>query len=67
MSQRMCSLSQLGGEYRPDISMDAARKMMIKMIDDTKGLKDALNAVGWNGRTVTPKIREVFYRFLGAP
>ena len=63
----ICNLTELGLEYRPDICKDSARRMMRRMVAGTKGLKEALEDVGWNGRTITPRIRGIFYEFLGEP
>lgn len=59
------ALAELGQEYRPDIGRDAARRMMHGFIKDTPGLSGALRASGWNGKNVTPRIRKVFYEYLG--
>lgn len=61
------SLACLGLEYRPDIQKPAARKMMKGFIERTPGLRGALQCAGWNGRDVTPRIRQVFYDYLGEP
>lgn len=65
--RKIVSLGQLGQEYRPDIQRGSARKMMIGFIKNTRGLETALMAAGWNGRDVTPRIRQVFYDYLGEP
>lgn len=61
------SLGQLGLEYRPDIQLPAARMMMKGLIERTPGLPGALKTAGWDGRNVTPRIRQVFYDYLGEP
>lgn len=63
--KNMVSLARLGQEYNPALKQDGARKMMKRMIDNTPGLKESLSAVGFDGRKVTPKIRKVFYEYLG--
>lgn len=63
--RRIVSLASLGQEYRPDIRRDAARKMMQGYIKTVPGLNGALNNAGWNGKDVTPRIRQVFYDYIG--
>ena len=64
-NKMIVSLAELGQEYRPDIQKSAARKMMHGFIRGTPGLAGALRNAGWNGRDVTPRIREIFYEYLG--
>lgn len=59
------TLAQLGMEYRPDVGPDTARRMMHGFIKAMPGLRGALCAAGFDGKTVTPRIRKVFYEYLG--
>lgn len=60
-------LSELGRMYSPDSSPHAARLMMHGIIGRTPGLKSRLNEMGFDGRTVTPKMLDVFYDLVGKP
>lgn len=63
--RRIVSLASFGQEYRPDIGPAAARKMMQGYVRSVPGLLGALRDAGWNGRDVTPRIRQVFYEYIG--
>lgn len=65
VSRKIVSLASFGQEYRPDIGPAAARKMMQGYIKTVPGLNGALSNAGWNGRDVTPRIRQVFYDYIG--
>lgn len=67
MGTQITNLTKLGQEYSPGLTAPGARTMMKRMIADTVGLDEALRLAGFNGKTVTPKIRQIFYEYLGEP
>lgn len=67
MNNELNKLSKLAYAYFPDYGREWARRKFREMIHETRGLEAALKDAGFNGTTVSPRIRQVFFEYLGEP
>ena len=69
MKRRYISKAELAMAYRPDITPKSAKRVLIKQLNNTPGLMEALLATGYNKkqRIFNPKQIEIIYSKIGAP